>query len=154
MDDTLFSLIQKYDKSGPRYTSYPAAPMFSSSFGAKEYREAILETEEQPSSSALSLYMHVPFCDTLCYFCGCTRVITHNQIHLLSCRIHWHCFNTGTFYSIVRPTLRNRSLNQSHAWCYKGPGVDRYAEITNPFFYFLKQAPLFNKCIVSRKMND
>jgi oxygen-independent coproporphyrinogen-3 oxidase len=79
MQDDLLGLIQKYGISGPRYTSYPPAPVFSSDFGAIGYREAILLNEENPENPDVSLYVHIPFCDTLCYFCGCTTIITRNR---------------------------------------------------------------------------
>ena len=72
-------LLRKYDRPGPRYTSYPTAPVFSPSFGAKEYRDEILRTNSAEDSSDLSLYFHFPFCDTLCYFCGCTMLVTHSR---------------------------------------------------------------------------
>jgi oxygen-independent coproporphyrinogen-3 oxidase len=76
---SLVDLIQKYDRSGPRYTSYPPAPVFSDAFGHREYREAILTSQASDHTSDVSLYVHFPFCDTLCYFCGCTTVITQNR---------------------------------------------------------------------------
>lgn len=79
MDTTLANLIKKYDISGPRYTSYPPAPHFSADFGSKEYKEAILGTEINPPTPDISFYFHIPSCDTLCYFCGCTTVITKNR---------------------------------------------------------------------------
>ncbi len=72
-------LLRKYDRPGPRYTSYPTAPVFSPSFGPKEYREEINRTNSARDSSDLSLYFHFPFCDTLCYFCGCTMLVTHSR---------------------------------------------------------------------------
>jgi oxygen-independent coproporphyrinogen-3 oxidase len=78
----LMELVSKYDVSGPRYTSYPPAPVFSNQFGAAEMKEAVLRTEEDPAGDGISLYLHIPFCDTLCYFCGCTTIITRNQSHL------------------------------------------------------------------------
>jgi oxygen-independent coproporphyrinogen III oxidase len=82
MDKTVFDLIQKYDVSGPRYTSYPPAPIFTPEFGANDMRNEILRVEENPANKGLSLYFHIPFCDTLCYFCGCTTIITRNRTHL------------------------------------------------------------------------
>jgi len=78
----LINLIKKYDHPGPRYTSYPPAPVFSPEFGPQAFREAVTEVERTPSHADLSLYLHIPFCDTLCYFCGCTTIITQNTEHL------------------------------------------------------------------------
>jgi oxygen-independent coproporphyrinogen III oxidase len=72
-------LLRKYDKPGPRYTSYPTAPLFSSSFTVENYRNEILSTNSPESNSDISLYFHFPFCDTLCYFCGCTMMVTRDR---------------------------------------------------------------------------
>lgn len=72
-------LLKKYDTPGPRYTSYPPAPVFSSSFDAKAYEEEIVRNNEPGNANDLSLYVHIPFCDTLCYFCGCTATVTKNR---------------------------------------------------------------------------
>ncbi|MBM2840972.1 MAG: Coproporphyrinogen oxidase [Bacteroidetes bacterium] len=72
-------LLKKYDRPGPRYTSYPTAPLFNDSFGAGDYRRAIVDTNQPDSRSDLSLYFHFPFCDTLCYFCGCTMMVTRDR---------------------------------------------------------------------------
>ncbi len=79
MDERVLGLIQKYECSGPRYTSYPPAPIFSHSFGPQDYQQSILRTESSPERRAISLYVHIPFCDTLCYFCGCTTIITRSR---------------------------------------------------------------------------
>lgn len=70
-------LIKKYDKSGPRYTSYPTAVQFTESFAEKEYRNQINVSNER--GTALSLYFHIPFCDTICYYCGCNKIVTKNR---------------------------------------------------------------------------
>ncbi|MCK5571738.1 MAG: oxygen-independent coproporphyrinogen III oxidase [Bacteroidetes bacterium] len=73
------SLLRKYDKPGPRYTSYPTAPLFKSTFTAEDFRDEIEATNAPGVSSDLSLYLHFPFCDTLCYFCGCTMLVTRDR---------------------------------------------------------------------------
>lgn len=70
-------LLRKYDRPGPRYTSYPPAPAFTPEFGPEEFWRAILENNRPGTTADLSLYIHIPFCDTLCYFCGCTMLVTH-----------------------------------------------------------------------------
>ncbi|MEW6702890.1 MAG: oxygen-independent coproporphyrinogen III oxidase [Bacteroidota bacterium] len=72
-------LIKKYDKPGPRYTSYPTAPHFSESFTSEMYLDEIIRTNTEANPPELSLYYHLPFCDTLCYFCGCNMIITRNR---------------------------------------------------------------------------
>jgi len=72
----LFDLevIKKYDKAGPRYTSYPTAPMFHTGIGAKEYAQTLSDVAD--SDAPLSLYIHIPFCNTVCYYCGCSKIVT------------------------------------------------------------------------------
>ena len=71
----LFSqeLIKKYDRPGPRYTSYPPATEFSEKFGRDYYTKHLLESNEK--GKPLSLYFHIPFCENACWFCGCNVVI-------------------------------------------------------------------------------
>ena len=71
--------FKKYDKPGPRYTSYPTAPHFSDSFTQEEYLDEIIKTNYGENLPDLSLYYHIPFCDTLCYFCGCNMIVTRNR---------------------------------------------------------------------------
>ena len=82
MDTTLVfdpALISKYDKAGPRYTSYPTAVQFHDGFGASEY-----EAQARASNASgrpLSLYLHIPFCDTVCFYCACNKIVTKNRRH-------------------------------------------------------------------------
>jgi oxygen-independent coproporphyrinogen-3 oxidase len=71
------TLIQKYDKAGPRYTSYPTAPMFHAGIGAADYAESLRHVGN--SGTPISLYLHVPFCDTVCYYCGCNKIATKQR---------------------------------------------------------------------------
>lgn len=68
------SLVAKYDINGPRYTSYPTALELREAFPQAAMREALLGDD-----GALSVYLHLPFCHKLCYYCGCNRVITRHQ---------------------------------------------------------------------------
>ncbi len=72
-------LLKKYDKAGPRYTSYPTAPYFHDGIGEKQYLEHIRQDNKTVADRDISLYFHIPFCDTLCYFCGCSMMVTRNQ---------------------------------------------------------------------------
>ncbi|HQA42904.1 MAG TPA: coproporphyrinogen III oxidase, partial [Verrucomicrobiota bacterium] len=67
-------LVKKYNVPGPRYTSYPPATLFTDRVPAGEVLDNI--ARNNAASSDLSLYFHIPFCETLCWFCGCTTVIT------------------------------------------------------------------------------
>ena len=71
-------LLRRYDRPGPRYTSYPTAPQFSSSFGNAEFVEVAHQSNSDPIPRQLSLYVHVPFCFSPCFYCGCNRIITRD----------------------------------------------------------------------------
>lgn len=70
------ALIQKYNYSGPRYTSYPTALEFNQGYDEAAFQSAAARYPERP----LSLYVHIPFCHKLCYFCGCNKLVTR-QTH-------------------------------------------------------------------------
>lgn len=70
---------KKYDKPGPRYTSYPTAPQFNEKFTQEDYIDEIVKTNYGNNLPDLSLYFHLPYCDTLCFFCGCNMLITRNR---------------------------------------------------------------------------
>lgn len=72
-------LIARYNKSGPRYTSYPTAASFDDTINADNYRAHALLSNELPMPKPLSLYVHIPFCDTLCFYCGCNKIATKNR---------------------------------------------------------------------------
>jgi oxygen-independent coproporphyrinogen-3 oxidase len=71
------ALIRKYDGFGPRYTSYPTADRFHAGFGASHYVDALAARSDE--TRPLSLYVHLPFCNTVCYYCACTKIITANR---------------------------------------------------------------------------
>ncbi len=73
------ALIARYDKSGPRYTSYPTAVQFHAGFGEVQYRVQTARTNAETPPRPLSLYFHIPFCDTVCYYCACNKIITRNR---------------------------------------------------------------------------
>lgn len=69
------AVLDKYNYSGPRYTSYPTAVEFHEAFTIADYDRACAQYPERP----LSLYVHIPFCHKLCYYCGCNKVITRHS---------------------------------------------------------------------------
>ncbi len=71
-------LVRKYDRPGPRYTSFPTAPHFTDAFQPVDW-EAHIANNNTSTERPLSLYFHIPFCDTLCWFCGCTTVISRRR---------------------------------------------------------------------------
>jgi oxygen-independent coproporphyrinogen-3 oxidase len=82
MDQSLIfdlDLINRYDKSGPRYTSYPTALELHEGIGEAEYRNQIARSNA--AGGPLSLYFHIPFCDTVCFYCACNKIITKNRSH-------------------------------------------------------------------------
>jgi oxygen-independent coproporphyrinogen-3 oxidase len=75
-------LIARYDGRGPRYTSYPAAPQFSADFTVDDYRRYVQQSNAD--GRPLSIYVHIPFCSSLCYYCGCNKIVTRNQQRIAS----------------------------------------------------------------------
>ncbi len=103
-------LIKKYDKSGPRYTSYPTAPQFSTAFSEQSLKDCINRSNTEMIPKPLSLYIHIPYCDTICYYCACNKIITKNHdvtdeyIQLLE-----------TEMKMLSPMFdKDRELNQLH----------------------------------------
>ncbi len=104
------NLIKKYDRPGPRYTSYPTAPHFNESFSSDSYLEEVVKTNRLENKRDLSLYFHVPYCDTLCYFCGCNMVISRNRN-----RINKYVDYLKNEISLLRSYLApNRRVSQLH----------------------------------------
>lgn len=68
-------LLNRYDRPGPRYTSYPTAPQFGADFGEDAYRERLAAAAEHPGEP-LAMYVHIPFCEHRCTYCGCSVVIS------------------------------------------------------------------------------
>ncbi|MBF0220054.1 MAG: oxygen-independent coproporphyrinogen III oxidase [Gammaproteobacteria bacterium] len=71
------ALLKKYEKTGPRYTSYPTAVQFHNEFSAVDYQRQVARSNE--AGNPLSLYFHIPFCDTVCFYCGCNKVVTKDR---------------------------------------------------------------------------
>jgi len=71
-------LLRRCDRPGPRYTSYPSAPQFSTRFTDADFRRQVARSNQEPIPRDLSLYVHVPFCFSPCFYCGCNRIITRD----------------------------------------------------------------------------
>jgi oxygen-independent coproporphyrinogen-3 oxidase len=74
-------LLRKYDVTGPRYTSYPTADRFVEAFGPQDYAQALTQRRSGAAAMSLplSLYIHIPFCESLCYYCACNKIITKHH---------------------------------------------------------------------------
>ncbi|HET6552789.1 MAG TPA: oxygen-independent coproporphyrinogen III oxidase [Dyella sp.] len=104
------ALIARYDVAGPRYTSYPTAPQFHAGFTEDSLKAAALASNEEPVPRPLSVYVHVPFCFSPCFYCGCMRVITREVSkadHYLE-RLHREIALAGPMFD------RDRPLQQLH----------------------------------------
>ncbi len=74
-------LVRAYDVNGPRYTSYPTANLFAEALPEGALAQAL---QELPANAPLSLYLHIPFCAMVCYYCACNRIITNNRKHAIT----------------------------------------------------------------------
>ena len=72
-------ILEKYDVSGPRYTSYPTADRFVEAFTETDYKQALNQRNLGSHALPLSLYIHIPFCESLCFFCGCNKIVTKHH---------------------------------------------------------------------------
>ena len=95
-------LISKYNINGPRYTSYPTALALNTSFDRAQIQTAIGQ-----SPAELSLYLHIPFCHKLCYYCGCNKVITRHQ-HKADAYLD----ALAAEMALYRPHLQQKVINQ------------------------------------------
>lgn len=72
-------VLERFDVSGPRYTSYPTADRFVEAFGEKEYMQAIEQRRMGGLALPLSVYVHIPFCESLCFYCACNKIVTKHH---------------------------------------------------------------------------
>ena len=112
MADAVFDrpLYEKYDVPGPRYTSYPTAPHFHSDFDAGQYVAVARASNDDPVPRPLSLYVHIPFCHSLCYYCACNKIITR---HPEKAEVYLHYLEREL--ALQSPLFdRDRPLRQLH----------------------------------------
>jgi len=100
--------IRRYDTSGPRYTSYPTAVQFREEFGVSDYQAAAAASNH--AGAPLSLYFHLPFCDTVCYYCACNKIVTNNRARTIPYLEHLYREITlqGALFD------RSRTVDQLH----------------------------------------
>jgi oxygen-independent coproporphyrinogen-3 oxidase len=72
-------LIRRHDVNGPRYTSYPTADRFGAGYDERALRGSLADRSAPGAARPWSIYMHLPFCDTLCFYCGCNKIITRDR---------------------------------------------------------------------------
>ena len=104
-EQDLERLVKQYDQPGPRYTSYPMVPVWPQGSFGREYAEAL--EAEGTKDRGISIYLHIPFCRTLCTFCGCNKVITRNaelvERYFQENRISEHQLRSGLWASVADP---------------------------------------------------
>ena len=99
-------MLQKYDVSGPRYTSYPTADRFVEAFTEDAYKLALEQRRVTGAALPLSIYVHIPFCESLCFFCACNKIVTkHHErsteyLRFLNREIDLHIEHLGTGQTI------------------------------------------------------
>lgn len=111
-------LLKKYSRPGPRYTSYPTAPVFSTDFTSDDYLAEMRRTNAAEDAPPLSLYFHIPFCDTLCYFCGCNMMVTRDRQ-----KINTYVQYVKKEMDLLRPHIRDDREVVQIAW---GGGTPTY----------------------------
>jgi oxygen-independent coproporphyrinogen-3 oxidase len=103
-------LLRRFDVSGPRYTSYPTADRFVEAFSAEDYTQALKQRRTGAAAMALplSLYVHIPFCESLCYYCACNKIITKHHdraapyLRYLSREVDLHTAHLGTGQTVTQ----------------------------------------------------
>jgi oxygen-independent coproporphyrinogen-3 oxidase len=72
-------LLGRLAQSGPRYTSYPTADRFTGAFGYRDYLQSVAGLRTRGGAKPLSIYLHIPFCESICYYCACNKIITRDH---------------------------------------------------------------------------
>ncbi len=140
------SLLRRLDAAGPRYTSYPTADRFIEAFGPADYTQALRERAEGlrvGGASPLSIYVHIPFCESVCYYCGCNKIVTRHHeraaeyLAALETEIDLHVAELGAGQPVMQlhlgggtPTfLTDAELQQLMAALRRGFNIRDTAEV-------------------------
>lgn len=103
--------LSRFDVAGPRYTSYPTADRFVETFGAPQYRQALarraFDGQGGGGPAPLSLYVHIPFCESVCYYCACNKVVTKKHERALAYLDALEC----------EFALQTRCSGRARTWC-------------------------------------
>ena len=142
-------LIQKYNIPGPRYTSYPTVPYWEeATFSSNNWKKSVLESfEESNTSEGISLYIHLPYCESMCTFCGCNKRITKRheveEPYITSVLKEWQLYldflperprikeihlggGTPTFFSpenlqeLIKGILKSAKLAENYQFSFEG----------------------------------
>lgn len=101
-------LLRRFDVSGPRYTSYPTADRFVEAFSVDDYTQALKLRRTGGAAMPLSLYVHIPFCESLCYYCACNKIITKHHdraapyLRYLSREVDLHVAQLGAGQAVTQ----------------------------------------------------
>ncbi|UCD16782.1 MAG: oxygen-independent coproporphyrinogen III oxidase [Candidatus Zixiibacteriota bacterium] len=146
-NNRLTGLVIKYDRPGPRYTSYPTVPEWSDTYGAQDYAKAI-RIASKKVSGPLSLYLHLPFCRKRCWFCGCNTNVTHslNSIDEYLARVHKETD------LIVDYLGKRRVVSQFH-WGGGSPSILTDAQTERAFNIFRDHFEIQNKAEISIELD-
>jgi len=102
-------LLKKYDQTGPRYTSYPTAVQFVPAYNRQEYQQIAIKATQDNPTQPLSLYFHIPFCDTICYYCGCSKIVTRDYSRAIP-----YLDYLEKEINLQQPLFGNRKVTQLH----------------------------------------
>ena len=127
------AILERYNVPGPRYTSYPTAPEWIDTFGPGDFEQVCAETNALRPAPPLSIYVHLPFCESLCLFCGCNVVINknHEVLHPYLKNLRWEIDQIAQRLDPSRPVV------QMH-W---GGGTPTYLSPTQmeDLFHYIRQ---------------